>query len=1679
MLKRQCIILILSLFALQIFGQMSYNGKSVYGNEWIDQNTTYYKFKISTDGIYKINYQDLVTAGLPIQGISMDRISIYRLGEEIDIYTSTKGVMTSTDYIEFYGVQNRGELDQALFPNPVDQFNKEYSFFTDESVYYLAIKNTSSTHRINFINNDISNPLPKDQYFLAEQKIILTDQSNKRSRGSEGAEKFPDFDEGQGYSSGFQGEHKFSIKFANLYKNNIPASIQVVYSGQQEDDRAHIFEFYVNDVFADKDNFTGFKTRTINLNILPDDLTTTVELKCTAKETGGSADQIGISVIKAKYPHNFDFNNAKSFKLTIPSSSIRKYIEIENFDGGNTVQLYDLTNKIYLTADKSGSIYKFSLPPSVQDREIIISNVEEIKNITNFQKIEQVDYTKMDAQANYIILTSKKFLQTNQGTDAINDYVNYRKSSEGGAYKVNVVYTEDIYNQFGFGIEYHSIAIRNFFQYTRTIWPNVKFALFIGKGLHYAAARNNPTDQSTYMFVPTYGYPGADYLMVSDIARKPFYAMGRIPSLDGKGLLEYLSKVKGHESVIKNSSYSIKNREWIKRVIHLSGGEPKIYNVLRNQMDAMKEVIENNQFGASVTTFSKQSTAPIEIADIDALRKLVDGGVSMISFLGHSAAFRLDYNVEDVYSYNNKDKYHIFLAMGCYAGQMFENFKSVSEQFNLPPDRGSIIYLANTTAGIPSILGIATAEFYRLIGGRLYGATVGEIIKETNIELLKKPDEKTNTQALSITFNGDPAIRLHVNPDQDFTIDASTITTEPKSLFSSVDSFSLFFDIVNLGASFNDSLLVRIEQQLPNGTKQIVYEGNVASPVLRRNVEFKIPTQGDLGIGFNKLYVTLDPLNTINEGPKSIAEENNEIELSNGDKFYSYYLIGNDAKPVYPEEFSIVTQNFPTLMASNGNTLAPKSNYYFEIDTTEYFNSPLKAEKVNFQTGGIISWNTGIDLIPGKVYYWRVRPEVNASNVNAWRYSSFIYLPNASKGWNQSHYFQFIKDKFEGKEIKEPARVFDYSDELVDFKVLNCYVELPRLYYRPQIFLKDNYYMDYRYWELRDNVSSVLVSVFNPVNGELWKNKTGRDYGSDGTLGNVNYENATFFQFETNTKENRSDLINFLENVVTDDAVVVLHTLRQFSHSFYPEEWESDGAVNIYSVLNKYGATQVNELKTKGSMPYILVYRKNRPDFEVKEKIGGLTEQIEVLHNFKINKPEGKLHSTIIGPASSWERFLWNSNRVDQAEDNQFINIYGINKQGVETKLFGPFIDAEQDLRNIKVDDYPKLKLEWYSMDTFSRTAPNLDYWRIHYKGLPDITFNPSFLFTKNKDTLDQGEFFKMEMIAQNISDYDMDSLLVKYDLIDEKNASIISIKRMIPVKAQAGIKIPYEISTNGQSGIYKLIVELNPGQEQAETNYFNNVAIINYYVRGDNRNPLLDVVFDGIHIANEDIVSSKTKIQITLNDENAFLPLNDTGLFEIKIIYPDKKERKITFTEKDVMFIPPTPGGKNEAKIIICGDFNLDGIYELHVKAKDPSGNQVSSGNYIISFRIVNEQSVSNLLNYPNPFSDKTRFVYTLTGSELPSYYKIQIMSISGKVVREITQDQIGKLKIGTHMTDYEYNGTDDFGSKLANGVYLYRFVIKNSKGENFKKLNADKLNFESTDHFFKNDFGKLVILR
>ena len=255
--------------------------------------------------------------------------------------------------------------------------------------------------------------------------------------------------------------------------------------------------------------------------------------------------------------------------------------------------------------------------------------------------------------------------------------------------------------------------------------------------------------------------------------------------------------------------------------------------------------------------------------------------------------------------------------------------------------------------------------------------------------------------------------------------------------------------------------------------------------------------------------------------------------------------------------------------------------------------------------------------------------------------------------------------------------------------------------------------------------------------------------------------------------------------------------------------------------------------------------------------------------------------------------------------------------------------------------------------------------------------------------------------------------------------------------------------------------------------------------MQGDNQNPLVDATFDGARIFNGDIISSKPLIKITIRDENKLFPLDDPALFNLNLVNAFGQDTLIPLTSAEIKFFPADIakiGKKNEAIIeykpdfaVYPSSFNGDGEYSIRITAKDVAGNQSGKYDFEKRFRIINKKSVSNVFNYPNPFSNATRFVFTLTGFELPTYYKLQIMSVSGKIVKEISQNELGPLKIGKHMTDYVWNGTDEYGDKLANGVYLYRMIMKDQEKKNYEKLEDGR----NIDEFFDGQWGKLVIIR
>ena len=146
--------------------------------------------------------------------------------------------------------------------------------------------------------------------------------------------------------------------------------------------------------------------------------------------------------------------------------------------------------------------------------------------------------------------------------------------------------------------------------------------------------------------------------------------------------------------------------------------------------------------------------------------------------------------------------------------------------------------------------------------------------------------------------------------------------------------------------------------------------------------------------------------------------------------------------------------------------------------------------------------------------------------------------------------------------------------------------------------------------------------------------------------------------------------------------------------------------------------------------------------------------------------------------------------------------------------------------------------------------------------------------------------------------------------------------------------------------------------------------------------------------------------------------------------------------------------------------------MYRLKVQAVDVSGNESGENDYSIDFKIINKATISRLLNYPNPFSTSTRFVFELTGSEIPDELRIDIFTVTGTLVKTIFLDEFGSIRIGKNISEYAWDGKDMYGDQLANGVYFYQVSIKiNGKEIELRETEADK--------YFKKEIGKMYLLR
>jgi len=114
-------------------------------------------------------------------------------------------------------------------------------------------------------------------------------------------------------------------------------------------------------------------------------------------------------------------------------------------------------------------------------------------------------------------------------------------------------------------------------------------------------------------------------------------------------------------------------------------------------------------------------------------------------------------------------------------------------------------------------------------------------------------------------------------------------------------------------------------------------------------------------------------------------------------------------------------------------------------------------------------------------------------------------------------------------------------------------------------------------------------------------------------------------------------------------------------------------------------------------------------------------------------------------------------------------------------------------------------------------------------------------------------------------------------------------------------------------------------------------------------------------------------------------------------------------------------------------------GIHTLNLKAWDVMNN---SSETQIEFTVAddNELELKHVLNYPNPFTTHTNFWFEHNKPGINLDVTIEVMTITGRIIKTINQ----KINTpGNRSTEIFWDGKDEFGDKIARGVYLYSIKV------------------------------------
>jgi hypothetical protein len=1664
-------------------------------SSWYDPNKNYYKFYLKEKGVYRVAYNNLISAGVPLgSNTAIDKLELFNRGVSVPmdlVDANNDQLFNGNDYIQFVG-----------FPPPSSP-NTYLNIYNLSNIYWFSYESDSTGNT--YSHKDAYPHFWVNSFATVSHTLHYEIDTLYERLGHAGNDQRDYWY--WGTTSGVNGTltKLFTGVFPfpeNLSPQATSLNISVKMHGMTTSAncpldhkvKVSLTSQLIGEHTWDGPNETTFST-TVDLSQVSIYPSNNFQVAAFGDICPGESDEIRINWFEIEYPRDLraDDNNI-SFK-SIKNENGETRFQVFNWQRDNIKIFVPGHNEMLINPLIANDPFKsvFFVDDIFERTEYFCSSDDFFLQVDSIVQDQPSNLSDISNGADYIIITHSKF------SDIADQLADFRMSNfpDENITNPRILFTDvqQIYDEFSYGL-LDPYALQSFVKYTFESWqqPAPSYVVLLGD---MSYDYRELIEGSRPNFVPSipfhsspYGQAAGDNLIVSvagnDLA--PDIAIGRlsVETIEEANIL--LNKLINYPD--DDSKKWKQNALLVSSGLNLNDETTFGFNDANLYLDDTFLV----PTGISSTKVFRYPHKPRHYpfqGEGPEIRQGFDDGAVVASYYGHGGGLQWDlvFTTDDIHQLQNGGRLPFISSVTCYTAH-FDNQDVFGEIFNKAEGKGSIGFYGSSGLTYWGIGKAMNQELFNEIFIQK-DYVIGRAILISKNQF--PPGGLYGHQMALLTYLGDPVLKLAIPDKPDFEILSSDISIDPQVVLVD-DDVKVKAKLKNYGIIFpGDSVVVQIFATSTD-TSYTVDELKIGSFGETDSILVNwVPAKK----GLYEITVRINAVEVIPE----MDHTDNQASI-----FVVVFDLGEPSilEPINGFVSSDSTVNF--LFVDNGIYVFKNLRYLIQIDTSVSFEQPLVESPYITPQGGLLQWES--PALTEGVYFWRARI-ISEEDSTVWDTPKVLNIDYNS---NETGYL--VKE--EGLSLLNVNNV-NYSDSLksliLNINPLpprptdNTFIEFLNFSLPPDLsgvtsITSDGkyiYYSHLTYYMLgeQSKIYRLGTGYNGTIKGEnygpipdvevsIWDqlfyfpdNEGGHIYVANGdpySLTKVNPENG-----EISSVEIPDGMLNLLDGQVHSGAFYITsngqyvyniasrnelgeykYTIRTFdplngwakvgddlipageSYAAFTNFFVADNYLYPYERLYQGYIRRINlnngafEEQWHSSIPfqdyyawtydwvndrvYASVFTGNNQPTKIAVFRGTYTDA------------NGSIISHQVGPSAEWNSLEYIVDDIGSAGSYQtYLKGFNKNTNLWETLIVNPL--PQIILSSIKASEYPYLQLHFSLVDTsFGATESiKLKSINISYETPSEIMItDESIVFTP--DTILQGFDTELSSRILNIGNSQSEEIRLDYYFNAEKDSSGDSsfISRNISIPGKGYLDLYDTLSTSSMlfDNSVRIVVEYSG----IEYFTFNNLSEKSFFVARDSIKPTFSVTFDGREIINGDIVSAKPDVKIILED-NSPLPL-DTSFFTI--VYDNKL---LYFAQPDLSYeISEYPNSRME---IHWTPELHDGDHKLDILAKDASGNFFDSTASSTRFSVFNESDLTEVYNYPNPFTDKTHFTFRLRGTEKPEEIIIKVYTIAGRLIRDIKIPGTDpRITIGFNKIFWD--GKDQDGDEIANGVYLYKMIAK-----------------------------------